>query len=334
MTDHFAILNMGTTNTRITLTDSNGHVTASATAAFGVKDRAASGDRNVLVIGLRELLKEAAQKGGVEKSRIAFMIGSGMVTSEIGLVEIPHCLAPASVQDLSARTSRRRMPEILPCPILFIPGIKNRVEHLSMETLEQMDFMRGEETQVFGALDHYQIQPPVTFMFLSSHTKLVDVDENQRITRSYTTLSGQIFDAFRYHSLLASSLPKHPPTPKAVTDKALFAGVEAGLKTGILRGSLMVRFMDTLIQTTPEERFSFLEGVIAASDVLAIKGNYPWLRQKMAVLGDPVRAAAYKEVFANYLDDSREWTYLGESSMVDSTIQGALKIARLQPHRP
>jgi 2-dehydro-3-deoxygalactonokinase len=103
------------------------------------------------------------------------------------------------------------MPEILPAPIVLIPGVKNRVERPCLDTLEQMDFMRGEETQVFGSIDLYGVEVPVTFMFLSSHTKLVDVDQNRRITRSFTTLSGQVFNALRFQTLLASSIPEGKP---------------------------------------------------------------------------------------------------------------------------
>ncbi len=323
----FAIVDMGTTNTRLTVTDPSGEIRASARGEFGCKDRAATGNREVLIKGLNHLSEEITQKSGISSNEIACMLCSGMITSDIGLMDIPHRIAPVDVVDLAAHAQEVSMPEIIPAPILFIPGVKNKVEHPSIDSLDEMDFMRGEETQVFGAIEHYRIEVPVTFVFLSSHTKLVDVDERHRITRSFTTLSGQIFDAFRFQTLLAKSIPVE--NPPSIHEQSLLRGVRAGLKNGILRASLMVRFMDILIQSSSQERFAFLEGVIIASDVQAIKESYPFMRRRIAILGERLRAEAYRLVFKAFLDPSLECTYLGEESMDRATLHGALRIARL-----
>jgi len=328
MDTFFAIVDMGTTNTRLTLVDASGEVHDSVKGAFGAKDRAAAGSREILMKGLKQLLTEVTQHTGVELTQIKGMLCSGMITSEIGLIDIPHRVAPVDARDLAANAQEVSMPEILPAPVIFIPGVKNRVERPSLDTLEQMDFMRGEETQVFGSLDLYHVEVPATFMFLSSHTKLVDVDERHRITRSFTTLSGQVFNALRFQTLLASSIPAQNPT--VMHEESLFHGVKTGLKDGVLRAALMTRFMDTLISTSPEERFAFLEGIIIASDIQAIKNSYPFLRKRIAVLGDRPRAEAYRAAFKTFLDQSVECTYLGEQSMDRSALHGALRIAALR----
>jgi 2-dehydro-3-deoxygalactonokinase len=324
----FAIVDMGTTNTRLTLVDESGEVRASVKGAFGVKDRAATGNREILIKGLNRLLTETTQNMGILLSRIEGMLCSGMITSEIGLVDIPHLVAPVDVRDLATNAQEVFIPEILPAPIILIPGVKNRLERPSLDTLEQMDFMRGEETQVFGATELYGVEVPVTFMFLSSHTKLVDVDEKHRITRSFTTVSGQVFNALRFQTLLASSIPEENPT--SIHEESLFRGVKAGLKDGVLRAALMVRFMDTLIRTSPEERFAFLEGIIIASDIQAIRNSYPFLRKRIAILGDRPRAEAYRAAFETFLGRSLECIYLGEQSMDQSALHGALRIASLR----
>lgn len=328
MSKYFAIVDMGTTNTRLTLVDTIGEVYDCVKGEFGVKDRAVMGKREILIKGLNRLLIEAVQNRGMLLSQIERMLCSGMITSEIGLIDIPHRIAPVGVGELAAHAQEVSMPEILPAPIIFIPGIKNKVDHPSADSLGEMDFMRGEETQVFGAIELYGIEVPVTFVFLSSHTKLVDVDEKHRITRSFTTLSGQIFNAFRFQTLLASSIPEKDPT--SVHEESLFRGIRAGLRDGILRAALMVRFMDTLIQTAPEERFSFLEGIIIASDIQAIKNNYPFMRKRVVILGHRPRSDAYRVAFKEFLDPSLECIYLGEESMDRVALHGALTIANLR----
>jgi 2-dehydro-3-deoxygalactonokinase len=328
----FAIVDMGTTNTRLSLVDDSGKEHGSVKGGFGVRDRAATGSREILTKGLNQLLRKVAHREGIALRQIEYMLCSGMITSEIGLIDIPHCIAPVDVHDLARNAREISMPEILPAPIILIPGVRNRVAQPSLDTLEEMDFMRGEETQVFGAIELYGVQVPVTFMFLSSHTKLVDVDEKHRITRSFTTLSGQIFNAFRFQTLLASSIPEKDPAD--LDEEGLFRGVRAGLKGGILRAALMVRFMDTLIRTSPSERFAFLEGVIIASDVQAIKNSYPLMRKRVAVLGDRLRSEAYRVAFKTFLDPSLECIYLGEQSMDQAARHGALRITNLRSQSP
>ena len=92
----------------------------------------------------------------------------------------------------------------------------------------------------------------------------------------------------------------------------------------------MARFMDTLIRTSPEERFAFLEGIIIASDIQAIRKSYPFLRKRIAILGDLPRADAYRAVFNRFFDQPLECMYLGEQSMDRSALHGALRIATLR----
>ena len=324
---YFAVVDMGTTNTVLSLTDASAKPLSSVQGAFGVKDRAASGSRDVLIKGLKRLLDQAIRKSKIALDRIQCMLCAGMITSDIGLVEIPHLTAPVGIEQIAARVRRISLPEILPAPIICIPGIKNNVAAASMDTLGQMDFMRGEESQVFGAVQLYDLQPPITFMFLSSHTKLIDVDENHRITRSFTTLSGQIFQALRFQTLLASSLPEK--TPETIDEPSLLRGIEAGFADGILRAALMVRFMDTLMPSSAAQRFSFLEGNLIAADLQAIKNSYPHMRARLAVLGNQFRTQAYCTAFKHFLDPAPECIYLGKSSMDQTAIAGVLKIAGL-----
>jgi 2-dehydro-3-deoxygalactonokinase len=323
-----AVIDMGTTNTRLSLLDESGATRSMAKGAFGVKDCAAGGGRAVLIKGLQALTRQALDQCGLMQDFITIMLCSGMITSEIGLKEIPHRIAPVGISDLAANAIEMKMPEIGPMPILFIPGVKNRIASSSPEALPQMDFMRGEETQVFGAMDLYDIELPATFMFLSSHTKLVDVDGYGSICESFTTLSGQIFDALRYQSLLASSLPTQAPPHLPL--ESLKQGVQAGLDYGLQRAALLVRFMDTLQDTRPEDRFAFLEGIVLASDLRAMRKGYPRMRPRVYILGNRLRAEAYQEALKWFINPDVQCAYLGENSMDEAAKWGAWRIAALR----
>jgi 2-dehydro-3-deoxygalactonokinase len=339
METFFAIVDMGTTHTRLTVVDRSGKVYASAKGEFGVKDCAATGSKEILISGLNRLIEAITEGKNISLSQIERMIGVGMITSDIGLLDVPHRIAPVAIEDLAVHVEEISMREILLSPMMFIPGVKNRVESPSLGSLGDMDFMRGEETQVFGAIELYEVKVPTTFMFLTSHTKLIDVDEKYRITRSFTTMSGQIFDALRFHSFLASSLPDQ--NPSNIHQEALLRGVELGLKVGILRAGLMVRFMDILMETSPEERFSFLEGIIIGSDIQAIQNGYPLMRKRLVILGDRFRSEAYRLALETFFAPSVETICLEEASLERATLRGAssiveryLKLTSASRHRP
>ena len=111
-----AIVDMGTSNSRLFITDVAGNIRVSVQGGFGVKDRAITGSREVLLNGLRKLLNKAVRETHISRDQIECFLCSGMITSEIGLAEIPHCTAPVSAQDLARETREQSFVEILPVP--------------------------------------------------------------------------------------------------------------------------------------------------------------------------------------------------------------------------
>ena len=66
-----------------------------------------------------------------------------MITSDMGLLEIPHVPAPASVGDLHDAMRTQTFPEIAPFPIHFIPGVRNFAGPVDLDNFGMMDMMRG-----------------------------------------------------------------------------------------------------------------------------------------------------------------------------------------------
>ena len=74
-----------------------------------------------------------------------------MITSNVGLTEVPHIEAPAGLEDFAAAVRAVLIPEVFELPIHFIPGLKNS-NAVDMDTLESMDIMRGEGDRGTGLL--------------------------------------------------------------------------------------------------------------------------------------------------------------------------------------
>src|SRR5262249_30267781 len=113
----------GTTNTRVWLVIGE-RVVARAQAGVGVRDTAREGSSERLRGALRELINQIgddARNEGVAQSPEC-VIAAGMITSPLGLAEIPHVNAPAGLNDLAAAARPQSFPEITELPILLIPG--------------------------------------------------------------------------------------------------------------------------------------------------------------------------------------------------------------------
>jgi hypothetical protein len=164
----------GTTNTRARLVH-EGRVVATARRAVGVRDAvlteergvpgqgirgiAASGDdqRQGLRTAVAEAIAEVTgaiarpESGQTRPVRPDLIAAAGMLTSEIGLVTVPHLLAPAGLDDLAEGVVVCSIPEIADVPIAFVPGLKTPADE-GPDGWMWADVMRGEECETLGAL--------------------------------------------------------------------------------------------------------------------------------------------------------------------------------------
>ena len=74
---------------------------------------------------LKECLEQLLEDHSLTYDNINHIIASGMITSDVGIVVVPHLTAPADLEQIARSTVAIRLPEICPIPIHFIPGIKN-----------------------------------------------------------------------------------------------------------------------------------------------------------------------------------------------------------------
>ena len=80
-----------------------GNILVSVQGEFGVKDRAITGSRDVLLNGLRKLLNKAAREAHISRDQIECFNCSGMITSEIGLADFQCLSLPDNAGQLNMR---------------------------------------------------------------------------------------------------------------------------------------------------------------------------------------------------------------------------------------
>jgi 2-dehydro-3-deoxygalactonokinase len=120
---------------------------------------------------------------------------SGMVGSTIGWREVPYlkCPAmPAAIADAALRFEADGRA------IAILPGLSCRGK------AGAPDVMRGEETQLLGAMRLYShlAKGRHVFCLPGTHTKWVVVTDGA-VTQFQTALSGELFELLRRHSVLA-----------------------------------------------------------------------------------------------------------------------------------
>lgn len=321
-------IDTGTTNTRTKLWQ-GGEMLASSHVSVGVRDTSISGSRKKLKMAVREAIELVLGKSGLTHLDIELFVASGMITSNVGLLEIPHAVAPAGIPELAHEMVSETIPEIMDRPIWFVPGVKNNVPQVTVDNCESMDVMRGEEVETFGLLEYLNLNGPALLILPGSHSKFVRVGEDRRIQGCVTTLAGELLSVLTTNTILADSLEKS--FARSIDPEMVLKGADYALRFGITRTCFAVRILDQFTGSSVSGRANFLAGAMAATDLLAIKnsGALGDCRKLSVIIGGSNIMAGVFEVLVrndNY--------FRGEPIAVDSKVMkdisglGAISVAR------
>ncbi|MDX2032003.1 MAG: 2-dehydro-3-deoxygalactonokinase [Blastocatellia bacterium] len=267
MKDCLICVDAGTTNTRVWRMEEE-RIACRVEAGVGVRDTARDGSPARLHAALRELIAEARQ--GAERVPAA-VVAAGMITSSLGLIDVPHVPAPASLEDLARSARRHSFPAITDLPVILVPGVRSGARPCDLETVHTADLMRGEETLCAGLVATGLLAPPGVVLNLGSHWKAIQIDDAGRVAGSVTSLSGELIHATQTQTILASAVPNDRP------GRIDLAWLEAGMReqrhAGLARALFGVRLLEQSASGDPEQRLSFLIGAFLASDLDALLRN-------------------------------------------------------------
>lgn len=251
----------GTTNTRAALVEDM-RVVSTSRRPVGARDQARQDGASPLPAAVAECIADVLKAANRPIDSIQFIVASGMLTSNVGLLELPHVESPVGLEELAAAVEVRQLTDISPIPIHFIRGVKTSSDHGSGIP---GDMMRGEEAEVFGLLTILERKGPLQFVLPGSHTKLIAVDECGRITDIRTSLTGEMIAALARHTVLAASVPD--PLPTSFDPQAIQEGASWTESTGLLHAAFAVRLTHVLQKTPPDRLAALLVGAVVGSDV-------------------------------------------------------------------
>jgi len=287
-------IDMGTTNTRAWLMRGD-CLAASAKRAMGVRDTAKAGSSIPAHEALRELIADLRAKAQHSDNPCTpvCVVGSGMIGSSLGLMEVAHLHAPVGIEELSEASRWRHFPEVTDLPVLLVPGVRSGLPGDSPQAVHEIDVMRGEETLCAGLVASGMVTGPAVVLNLGSHWKAIALDQNGRIRSSVTSLSGELIHAVQLQTILSSSVS--PERPQHHSADWVEAGMREQRRSGLGRALFCVRLLDLERQGTKEDRLAFIIGAFLASDLDALlardvlKTNVP-----VALVGTPPVAEAWR----------------------------------------
>lgn len=176
---------------------------------------------------------------------------SGMAGSKQGWREAPYCACPAGFDAIAAA-----LEWVEPGRIAIVPG-------LSIEKSGVPDVMRGEETQIFGALQLLGLRD-ARLVLPGTHSKWATVAD-RKVTDFSTWMTGELYALLRRQSILARMLPEDEP---ALDAPAFDQGVAHALAgPGLLNTAFSTRTLSLFGRMATEALPSYLSGLVIGEEI-------------------------------------------------------------------
>lgn len=212
----------------------------------------------------------------------------GMVGSRNGWAEAAYAPCPATAADIRERLLHLDADGL---PVAIVPGLSCR------NALGGPDVMRGEETQILGAL---ALNPDLAkgrhlLALPGTHTKWVVVEDGA-IASFLTAPVGELYALLREHSILAKAAPGDGPE----SPEGFARGVARIVEQGPARLPHLIfetRSRQLLDGLPKDEAMGFLSGLLIGGDTAATASWFGDLGQ-VSLIGAPALSTLYAQAIA------------------------------------
>jgi len=290
-----AALDWGTSSLRAALLDANGAVLDERSPGRGILSVAPGEFPTVFDAACGDWLRAGTPHA----------IVSGMAGSRQGWMEAPYCTCPAGFAEIAAHLAWIERGRIG-----IVPG-------LSCEAGGVPDVMRGEETQILGALDLLGTDDAV-FVLPGTHSKWARVTRG-RIETFSTFMTGEFYALLRKQSILARTLPE---ADGDLDEQVFRRGVDQSLRgAGLLHNAFGVRTLSLFDRLEADALSSYLSGLVIGEELRA--QELP-AKMPVIVIGAPALTRRY-EIALQALGAS------AQSLGSEATWRGLWRIAQAAP---
>jgi 2-dehydro-3-deoxygalactonokinase len=181
----------------------------------------------------------------------------GMIGSSIGWAQTPYIACPADPEKIIDGCSALRAGGVH-----IVPGVR------CVNRLQAPDFMRGEETQILGAvtLDPTLRQGRRLLCLPGTHTKWVLLEEGI-ISEFITAPTGEVFGALRDHSVLVPGDSRSEPVDGGGAFEQGIKRFNDSPQTQVLHRLFECRSRMLNGELSAPHTAAFLSGLLIAADV-------------------------------------------------------------------
>lgn len=215
------------------------------------------------------------------------VIACGMVGSRQGWQEAPYRAVPCVPLDAGQVTRVVTLDPRL--SVTIAPGIKQ---------MSPADVMRGEETQIAGAL---ALDPEFDGVLClpGTHTKWVRISAGE-VVSFQTFMTGEMFALLSQQSVL-----RHGMTGDGWDTAAFAQGLDDGLSRPERIAALLfsIRAEGLVAGLAPAAARARLSGLLIGTELAAAKPY--WLGQSVSIIGTATLSAAYAQALASQGLDAR-----------------------------
>lgn len=301
---HLLALDWGTTSLRAALMNADGAVIHEATSGDGILSVPAQGFEAVFQRRFGDWLQAFPD---------TVVLAAGMVGSRQGWFEAPYVDCPAGFAEMAAglvwpEAGRR---------LALVPGLT--VRHADGAP----DVMRGEEVQIFGALDALGVADGI-FVLPGTHSKWAWV-EDRRVRHFHTFMTGELYALLRRQSILARGMPADDEAAALAwpAQRAHFlAGVHAAREGVVLHKLFSVRARGLFGQLPAEAQPDYLSGLLVGEEI----------REALSLLGarepGPVHLVCNAVLCDRYRSALEVFGLTGVPAPDNASFRGLLAIAR------
>ena len=247
----------GTTNTRINLIKDRRFIDS---IKLNVGARKSIESKDGLREGIRNGIRSLLERNGVSESEVICVLASGMITSEFGLCQLDHIKAPAGVSQLHESMATVMLEDISSVPFVFIRGVKT-----CGQSYEELDVMRGEETELMGIVD--AAYGECIYVLPGSHSKIIRVNEQGQISDFSTMLTGEMIGALAGQTILRDAVDLKEAD---IDSEYLLRGYELCLREGINKALFKVRILKSYMGGNKNQVYSFFLGAVLAPEIKVI----------------------------------------------------------------
>ncbi len=296
----YALVDWGTTNLRVWLTNHTGNVIAEETTPDGMgtleRDQFAG------------VLERVLQNLGAAPE-LPVMI-CGMAGSRQGWREAPYTQTPVALSDLAAHSidfqSHQRIVRIL-------PGIARK-------DMSRPDVMRGEETQLLGLSVAHNIHTGLACL-PGTHSKWVKLARGA-VTDFVSVMTGELYALLRQHSILRYSTGSDAKV--SATDAMFLEHVQIGLsREGGLGRLFSIRAATLLNNVNTAESSAALSGLLIGTEIRDASAILSQAGGDIHIIGSGSLGALYHAALsiAGFAPHSHDGSVLVRAGLLSAAIQ-------------